>query len=459
MGLLSFLSSCKSKFEPDKPQEQYTQTESAFTRQVSVLHIPVEIPVAELEKQINTQVNGLIYEDNSLENNGNDNFLVKVWKREAITIRADNNLFHLTVPLKIWAKGGINAQKFGIELKEFRETDFALNVHFTSKININPNWEVTTVTSPNGFDWITKPVLKVGPFEIPLSPIVSRIVDDQQASIAQEVDKQVKQKIAIKKYVQQAWVLMQNPIRVSEQYDAWLKVTPLEVLMSPLQSDNQKIRALIGIKAYTETIIGQKPTQTPNAAIPALQIVNDIPDHCAIGLTGEVSHAYATKIVSDQFLNKNFSFQNGKYNVTITSINLYGSGQNLVIKAGLMGSLNGIIYLAGKPSYNPATQVVEINTLDFTLDTKNKLIKTASWLAHGTLAKRMEEAFKVPVGNQLTEARKMIQTKLKNNQVAKGILLNGKLEELTPSDVIITPTSIVAVVLAKGKVDVKIAGL
>ncbi len=132
MGILSFLAACKSKFAPKQPEEKYLQTEPAIQRQVSALNIPVEITVDELEKALNTQVQGMIYEDNKLDNNGNDNLLLKVWKRENITIGTSGDLFSIIVPLRIWAKVGYTFDKFGIKLSEFRETDFEMNVRFVS---------------------------------------------------------------------------------------------------------------------------------------------------------------------------------------------------------------------------------------------------------------------------------------------------------------------------------------
>lgn len=456
-GLLLF--SCHKKLNPVQPEEKYNEVKANQERQLSVINIPVNISMAEVEKQINSQLKDLIYEDNSLENNDNDNFLLKVWKREPITIQAVNDLFNITVPLKIWAKGGVQLDKLGINISEFKETAFSLNVHFVSKISVDSSWQVHTSTSANGFDWVSKPTLKIGFIEFSLAPIAGRIIDKQQDILAKKIDGQVAQKIDIKKYIQRGWNTIQQPILLSRQYETWLKVIPAQVMMTPLTGQGKQAKALVGIKCYTETVIGLKPEVTINPVIPSLQTVNQIPDIVQIGLSGEISHEYASKVVKERFLNKSYLFNDGKYNITLISIDLYGSGENLVIKAGVTGSIDGIIYLKGKPYYDPATQAVSLQGLDYDLDTKNKLVKTASWLAKGKFIKSMQEAFKIPLGNQISQAKELIQANLTNKQIAKGIILNGQLEELTPSDVYITPTSIIATVLAKGKVDVKIDGL
>ncbi|MES2731947.1 MAG: DUF4403 family protein [Bacteroidota bacterium] len=462
LAVLPWVGACKkSKNEVGSkaPIESYHTDSLTGKQHLSIVNIPVEIPMAEIERQLNSQLKELLYEDNDPDNNGGDNLLIKVWKKSSPKIEARGDVFNITMPLKIWAKAGYKFNQFGIELQDFRETEFEIDVKFATKLALGSDWKVNTLTSANGFDWITKPVLRFGPIEIPLASIVGDIIDQQQGQLATMVDREVKDKIDIKPFVQQAWTWMQNPIQLSKQYDTWLKIMPTEVIMTPFVGLGNRTRASLGIKAYTQTVIGQKPASTPNTTVPNLSIVSQVPDDFQVGLSGEISHQYATQILTKELVGQKYSFKEGKYNVEVTAIDLYGSGENLVIKAGLKGSINGSVYLKGKPYYDPATQTLSLQNLDYDLDTKNKLFKTANWLMQGKFTRMMQESFRLPVSAQIDEARKIIQTGLTNNHVAKGITLNGQLADIKPDKVYITPNSIVAVVLATGRVDVKIDGL
>lgn len=451
--------SCNRKLNPQQPEEKYNQVKMPAGRQLSVINIPVSISMAEVEKQINTRLKDLLYEDSSLENNGNDNLMLKVWKRDPITVQALHDVFHITVPLKIWAKGGLPLDKLGIHISEFKETEFALNVHFATKVSIDKDWQVHTQTSANGFDWISKPVLKIGFLEFSLASVAGRMIDKQQDKLAAQIDQQVEQNLDIRKHIEQGWHTLQQPLLISKQYEIWLRILPSQVLMTPISGQGRQATALIGIKAFTETSFGQKPEVEAKEQIPALEVVQHIPDSISIGLMGEISHTQASNILRENFLNKDFTFNEGKHHVTLTGIDLYGSGENLVIKAGLTGSAEGNIYLKGKPYFDPATQSVMLQNLDYDLDTKNKLLKTANWLAKGRFVQKMQEAFRLPLEKQITQAKELIQANLTGKQIAKGIVLNGQLDKLTPSEVYITPTSIVATALAKGKVKVHIEGI
>ena len=460
MSLLSWLSACrKDGSEPKAPVETYSADTLRSRQQLSIIHVPVEIPVAEIERQINVQLKDLLYEDNDPNNNGGDNLEIKVWKKPGLRIDAQGDVFNITLPLKIWAKAGFKFEQFGIKLQDSRETDFEVNVRFSTRIALGSDWKVSTVTSANGFDWVTKPTLRLGPIEVPLASIVGNLIDQQQAQLTRLLDDGVRDKVDLKPFVQRAWTWMQNPLPVSQPYDTWLKVTPIEVLMTPLTGTGDRVRASLGIKAMTQTFVGEKPAGMVPTPVPNLTLVTEVPDDFRVGLSGEVSHQYAARVAAREFVGQQYSFRNGKYRVEITAIDLYGSGENLVIKAGLKGSVNGNVYLKGKPTYDAASQTVSLQNLDYDLDTKNQLLRTANWFLRGRFTRMMQENFRIPVGAQIEEAKKTIQAGLTNNRVAKGITLNGQLDELTPDHVFITPTSIVAVVLAKGRVDVKIDGL
>jgi hypothetical protein len=59
-----------------------------------------------MERSINNMINGLLYEDNDLENNGGDDLMLKVWKQDNITIDVKQNDVFYNIPLKLWIKAG-----------------------------------------------------------------------------------------------------------------------------------------------------------------------------------------------------------------------------------------------------------------------------------------------------------------------------------------------------------------
>ena len=69
------------------------------------------------------------------------------------------------------------------------------------------------------------------------------------------------------------------------------------------------------------------------------------------------------------------------------------------------------------------------------------------------------QQFRFPIGQQLSDIRKNIESTIGNRVLGRGIKLKGKLENMQPDQVYLTPNSLVSVLYIKGKLELKIDGL
>lgn len=441
----------------EAPAESYKYTENQVKaeRYLSTLNLNLNIALADIEKQINNQLKDLIFEDNSMTDNNNDQFMAKVWKREPIKTVAENNEILFKVPLKIWLKVGYKTLGMSIE----KDTEFDFNVNFRSSFTISNKWEAITHTTLVNYEFITTPKVKLGPIDIPVTGMVKKALDAKAPEIIKALDSSIKDKIEIKKYIIQAWNQAMQPYLVSDKYRTWLKVSPVEMQLSPITITNNTVKANIGLKAYTETVTGSKPAVNTVNSIPDLTLINTINDDFQVGILAEISHAEAVNFAKDTLVGRRFEFQNGKYAVKVEDIDIYGNENQLIIKTDLSGSLNGSIYFKGNPFYDEASRSIKLANFDYHLKTKSLLANAANWLLGGKLAKTMQESLEIPVGSSIDDIKKQIQTTLKNNQLRKGIILNGNITDIKPDKVYLTPNSIIARVMATGKVGLKIEGI
>lgn len=446
-----------SQLETKAPKESYkfTEMEVRNERFLSTVHVPVTIALADVERQINAQVNGLIYEDNSLNDNNNDQFLTKVWKRGTMLVTADDSLLHFTVPLRIWVKAGVSVLGF----MTYKETEFEIDLRFKTKLGLDPDWSVNTQTQADGYGWVRRPTLNFIGLNIPITNLVGRLIDKNLGSITKTIDQQIRQNVDLRTPVLKAWNTLREPQLISEKYRTYLQIVPKRVLITPLQFEGRLIRATVGIEGHMLTTTGAKPSIQPAVSLPTLTVVPQVKDDFQIGLLSEVSYPEAARLAAEEFVGKTFSFSNNRYTITLTSMDLYGQNESLIIKAGLKGTLNGDIYLRGQPYYDAQTQTISLKDLEYDLDTKNVLARSASWLLKGTFARTLQKQLTIPVGSQLADMQKLLQAQLKNNQIAKGVVLNGQIDEIRPDQVYLTPTALLAVVNARGRINVRVEGL
>lgn len=440
-------------------QYKYLDKEIQSEKHLSTLNVPVEMPVSELELQLNNSIKGLIYEDNSYEDD-QDNLKARVWKLDRIRIVAKDSTFLFEVPLKIWVSAGYKISPLGITMSGYKDTEFSIRLRLISKIGISPSWQVHSDTYVDSYDWITEPNVKVGNFKIPIKAMVSRLLNRNFEKISSAIDEQINGTIDLKKYAEVAWNLARQPVLLSKEYDTWLVVQPSSVTMTPLLVSGNILRATIGVQAFTQTVTSvEKPTVPKASGLPQLQILDKVPGNFKIGLISLISYEEASRLASKNFSGKSYSFVKGQYTVQVTGIEMYGQNERLVIKVNLTGSINGYIYLKGVPYYDPATQMLSLKDLDYDLDTKNSIIRTANWLLQGKFSKMMENALVFPVGEQISSTRKIIQQLIKNYKVTDGIQLKGELSEIAPDRVYLTPKHLYSVVFAQGNVSLKVHGL
>jgi hypothetical protein len=448
--------------QPKAPKEQYLYSDMQIQNEkhISAVNLPLEMPLTELEKQINHQLEGLIYEDNSYEDNDQDNLKVKVWKTSPIKVQALDSLFLFEVPIKVWVSVGYKVSPLGITLSGYKETEFSMRIRLMSKIHVTPDWKLVTSTVVDSYDWVTEPIIKVAGISIPVKSMVSRTLNRNSDKITGAIDQQVGETIELKKYVLQAWNLARQPVQLSQDFNTWLVVVPTEVMMTPLLAKNNFLRATLGIKGYTQTITShEKPIPGGATGLPPLKIVEKMPGEFRVGLISQITYPEATRLAEEKFVGQKFTFSGGSYAVEVTSIAIFGQNEYLVIKAGLKGSINGIIYLKGIPTYDPVTKNLSLRKLDYDLDTRNVIFKTASWLLQSRFSKMMEEQFVFPVGDQIAEAQKTIQSALNHNTLTKGIVLSGTLKEIIPDQVYLTPDHINSVVFATGRATLRVEGI
>ncbi len=424
------------------------------TRKIaSTIAVPIDIAYTDIEKMLNTSVTGLIYQDDSYTDNDNDQFKIKVWKKDNITIKPNAaNQLKIAVPLKVWAEKGVGA----LGMISYQSTVFELILNFKTVFSISPDWVIRTVTTPDGYTWITKPVLKYKYVDVPITPIVANVLDKQHAGFAKTIDEQVVKALDMKPYALMVWNLMNTPFQVSEEYDTWLSIKPTAVQMTPLTALKDRITGTIGLNVISETKVGVKPVIPPMVTKPPnLKPVKIVPDNFMVETVADISYDYATEIANKQFRGMKLEFLNGKKSVTIEDIQVGRDVGKMTLTTKLSGSIKGNVIIEGAPYYDSLTQRLALKDVDFQLKTKNLFQRTAAWLFNGKIERMIEKDYGVPVGDMITAANASLMETL-NSSPHPGVRMKGTVTAMKPTDVILGEQGITIPILTAGKVAVTI---
>ncbi|KAA9340342.1 DUF4403 family protein [Adhaeribacter soli] len=436
----------------------------AFERKLSTINVPVSFKVATLQSKLNQEFKGLLYND---ENLNDDNVAVKVWKKGDVGIRAENNKIYFTIPLHIWVKGQYKWKACDIcpTLEKSESTEFDFTAKSETALAFTEDYKIKT-TTVGDFAWgDTKPVIELGPMKIGLARFVEPALRSQLGEITKMLDQEIQARVNIKQYIQQAWVQVQQPIKIDDTYDAWLKITPTAIRVSPLVARNGEISMRIGMNSFIETFTNGKPVFKANPTLPKLVTDSRIPDDVQIGLSGEISYDYATKLLKDQFAGKTFKFE-GSDEVTIKDAAITPSGDKLIVmldvdgktKAGFITKkIKGKVFLQAVPYYDAETGSIKVRDVDYNLETRDKLLSSASWLAKNKFRTMIQDQINFPLKSQLEDTKKQIQKALnEQGRVHESVMLRGKVTDIVPDNIYLTPTAIKAIVNAKGNLTISI---
>ncbi|MDQ0592876.1 hypothetical protein QFZ37_001245 [Chryseobacterium ginsenosidimutans] len=434
-----FLLAAVSIFGQNTPDNQLANYN--FPKVKSSITMPVTIPLSEISNMINASVKELIYQDDSYTDNNNDQFKVKVWKTRPIRlVGGTNQNLLIEVPLKIWAEKGIGT----LGIYSYQSTTFETVMSFNTTLNLKNNWTISTNTQPNGFRWVTKPVLDYGKIQIPITSLVEKNLKEQQEKFCKTIDQQMATQLNFQQYAIMAWNVFSQPFNVSEEYNTWLKVTPINVNITPLKFYANQIDTSLGIDVYSETFTGNKPAASqPVKSASNFNFIPLLTDKFLLQTTANIPFTEATNIARNMFLNKEYDVRGSS--VKIKDIKVYGIDDRIMIEAETEGYINGKAFISGIPVYNETKKKIVLSNTKFNLKTSNFLQKTATLLFKGKIVKMIEDEYGIPTQDLENNSKKSIEESF-NKEYYKGLKMSGKVFNLKPATILLNPSGITAVI-------------
>jgi hypothetical protein len=456
--VLNVLLSCSTaqKLETLKPEPD-DASPLVYESNPSFINLPISVKLHDIENQTNSILNGLIYEDNNIED---DDIEMKIWKQAPVKIQNDpsspDKKIKTVLPLKATVKYRIGTKKLGVELYDVREFNLNGVITLSSEATLT-NWKLNTKTEFKSLDWKESPTMMVFGKNMPITYLVNPAISIFKSKIEKSIDGAIEKSMDFKPNVLSALEKICTPFQMSDTYESWLRIVPVEVYSTTAKLKNDQFLLEMGMKCNMETIVGKQPESKFNANKIVLKPVTKIPNQIAANIAAISTYADASKIMTQNFSNQEFG--SGSKKVTVKNVAIWHKDDKMVIALDVLGSVNGTIYLTGFPQYNPQTKEIYFDKLDYVLDTKSKLMRTASWLAQGFIIRKMEESCRYSIQPNLEEGKKSMAAYLKNYSPMPGVFVNGKMEDIQFDKIQLTNQAIIAFIKINGTVNVSVDGL
>ena len=449
-SLLFIGCSTTQKIEALKPPPS-EDTPMVFNTKASYVNMPLEITLAEIENQLNKALAGEIYSDTDIEK---DKTELKITKTGAIQLREINGKIETIFPLKIWVKF-----KYGIDfmgLNDTKEVNLNAILTVTSDVKLS-NWKLETNSKINDIQWTESPSINIAGKNIPITYIINPAISIFKTKISTKIDEAIQKTCDFKPQVLNVLEKMSAPFLMSEQYQTWFKLIPLEVNVTDALLSDSKIKMNLGLKCNMQTIVGMKPKSSFDKLAIQFKAVDKINEKFTANVAAISTYESASKVISNNFKGK--AFGSGSKTIVIQKVDLWQKEGKIIIALDMTGSINGTIYLSGIPNYNTVTKEIYFDQMDYVLNTKGLITKTASWLLQGVILKKIEENCRYSIKQNLEEGKKSMLPYLNNYSPMKGVFVNGITGDFEFEKIDISNKAIIAFITTTGKMNVKIDGM
>lgn len=433
------------KDSTNKPDESYS--DFTYTPPVSRFNVPIEIDINSIQKTLNTSLNGLIYEDNVIED---DSLKLKVWKNGDFKVQFEGDSLTAEIPIKIWA-----LKRFGIAGLTYtdREVGASITVTLSSKLQISKSWGIISKSKVVNYKWDKKPTTKVAGFDIPITYIVDKVIKDNKRNLEQMVDNSIKTSVPTQTYANDLWAQIQQPIPVAvDSYQAFIRLRPTNILMMPIRGDKGKINTGFSIECQVDITVGAIPAKNGITPLPQCRLNSKMEPGWNLNLLANIPYSTIDSLAIQNLRGE--AFGEGKYTIFVDMVKTYGSDNKLAIGLTVHGFINGNIYLTGVPYYDKEAIAIRLKDVTYNLKTKNILHKAINLVIKPILKNKIEKKFELEMKDNFYLIEQMGQSEILNSQWADNIYTTGKITNVEGGDIYITKTGIQAALKIDGILNV-----
>lgn len=237
-----------------------------------------------------------------------------------------------------------------------------------------------------------------------MSRLVASVFEKQLTAAANKAVAKAAGDLPIQRLLSETVNKLDAPVKIGTEL--WLDVVPAKVLLSQIagnvDSGSQTLMLTAGIEADLSVIYGAKPLSRTPRQIPV-----------SLGASGDAFHlvprgkAFVTNLraIIESALRSEYGDQLKGAGFSLDGVKAYQSGKSIVFGITIKGTKlfrpTGTIYLSGEPRYDLARGGMVFDNFDFTLETKNWLVKNVAAIGHDAVVKTLADKAVIKIDEQL----------------------------------------------------------
>ena len=327
---------------------------------------------------------------------------------------------------ELWDKNGsCTIPRVYVSCGSGNEAMRRVKVAYTTNISLGENYKFKSTTELKKFN-ILDPC-KITLFKYDATPEVEKQVTTQLVDLEDYIDKQI-EALDIKSSLKDVWTELQKGLPISTY--GFLYIQPKSIGMSELEFRNNKVFLDLHLAAYP--FVSTEEQKEKISALPPLEKAGG-KSGFNLNLDIRASYDSLSAFVGKEFVGEEFDFKGKK--IFVTGIKISGAqDQKLVFKMDFDGVKKGSVYLTGTPILDTIMQKISMKELDFDIQTKSVLLKTAKWMFNKKILEELEKNTVFELKDLLNESKSNIVSAI-NTEITKGVKMSGAVNKISIKEI------------------------
>lgn len=296
-------------------------------------------------------------------------------------------------------------------------------VDYSTKIKVNSNFTLDASTALKNFEMLDPCEFTIA--NIDVTDRVEEEVSQQLITLGKEIDEQI-EAVDVKSFAKDAWKTLSEPIEIEKFGKLWLN--PSAIGLGEIKLNDTRVSFPLNLEFAP--VLSSEPLKIPPRPLPNL--TNLEPQKgLDFSLDTKMSFDSLSSIATQLISGKPFVVKRKK--ILIDRVDITGSNDHrIILKLLFSGFQRGTLYVLAEPFLNDSLQTLEFRRLDFDVETRNVLLKSAKWLFHARILEKMQQYAVFDYSKGLMEVKKEINRSL-NQEITEGVKMEGGVTNLRPT--------------------------
>lgn len=322
------------------------------------------------------------------------NIQMQVTRTGDLSIAIKNDALLYGLPVGIQAQVGSFAQATG-----------TLHLWFKSEYEFHDDWNFSTKTEIDGFQWLEKPKAEVFGLRLPIEKLSNFALHQIGPKLAQTIDDQMATFSDFKPQIQAFLDSASTPVLVDTVHNLWLTGEPKRFGVAPFFDSGDAL--LSGLYSSIIFTVYPKKPQPQSLVLPKLEVHPFKKQKTHIHINGIFPADSLTRLIKEAMVGQEIPM--GSKKIKIEDISIDFAGRLLRSKIKVSGAINGYIDGSGAPYMNKAHTRFMIDDFDVKLTGSNLLMRSGIKVFKKKIQKTLEESINLQIKTLSTEAIQKIQ--------------------------------------------------